>query len=52
MISHLKTKEKLEEFIAKHLFERIPYYIKARHHLLTDDQSVENLALKIEKLLT
>jgi len=52
MIAHLKTKEKLEEFIAKHLFERIPYYIKARHHLITDDQSVENLSLKIEKLLT
>ena len=52
MIAHLKTKEKLEEFIAKHLFERIPYYTKARHHLTTDDQSVENLALKIEKLLT
>ena len=29
LISHLKTKEALVEFIGKHLFERLPYYSKA-----------------------
>jgi shikimate kinase len=51
MIAHLETKEELEEFIAKHLFERISYYIKAQHHLLTDGHSVEDLALQVEMLL-
>lgn len=29
VISHLKTKEELTEFIGKHLFERLTYYSKA-----------------------
>lgn len=29
LISHLKTKEELMEFVGKHLFERLPYYSKA-----------------------
>ena len=27
------TEEELQEFIAKHLFERIPYYEKAKFHI-------------------
>lgn len=52
MIAHLDTPEALEEFIAKHLFERIPFYIKAEYQITTDDLSVENLVNHIEKLIT
>lgn len=51
MIAHLNTPEALEEFIAKHLFERVPFYIMAEHHITTDDRSVEDLVDQIEKLL-
>ena len=51
IISHLDTPEALEEFIAKHLFERVPFYIMAKHHITTDDRSVEDLVDQIEKLL-
>jgi shikimate kinase len=51
MIAHLNSIEDLEQFIAKHLFERIPFYIKAQHHLSTDNMSLEDLAVHAEKLL-
>lgn len=51
MIAHLNTPNELEEFIAKHLFERAPFYIKAQHHITTDDQSIEDLVTQINKLL-
>ena len=51
VITHLKTLENLEEFIAKHLFERVPFYIKAEHHFITDHQRVDELVNQIEKLL-
>jgi shikimate kinase len=50
MISHLDTLEDLEKFIAKHLFERAPYYLKAENQLSTDNKSVEALVAKIENL--
>ena len=52
MIAHFDMLEDLEEFTAKHLFERVPYYIMAEHHISTDDRSVEDLVHQIEKLLT
>ena len=51
MISHLEKPEDLKEFIAKHLFERVPFYIKAEYHINTDDKSVDDLVDQIEKLL-
>ena len=51
MIDHLTTPEALEEFIAKHLFERVPYYLKAQHQIVTDHQSIEDLAHHVEKIL-
>ena len=52
MIAHLDTPDDLEEFTAKHLFERVAFYIMAEHHISTDDRSVEDLVDQIEKLLT
>ncbi len=52
MIAHLNSQQDLEEFIAKHLFERIPYYTKAQHHLSTDEASVEELSQKVQNFLT
>jgi shikimate kinase len=51
MVAHLDTLEALEKFIAKHLFERTPFYLKAEHQLTTDNQSIETLVGQIEKLL-
>lgn len=51
MIAYLDTSEALEEFIAKHLFERSPFYHKADHLLTTDNKTVEEIADQIEKLL-
>ncbi len=52
MIAHLNSTMELEEFIAKHLFERIPFYLKAKHHISTDDQPIKDLVIQISKLLT
>ena len=51
MIAHLNSIEDLELFIAKHLFERTPFYNKAQNLLLTDDKSLNDLAQHAEKLL-
>ena len=51
MIAHLNSQQDLEEFIAKHLFERIPYYTKAQYHLSTDEASVEELSQKVHFFL-
>ncbi len=40
IISHLQN-EQLPEFIAKHLFERRPFYEKAIHTVNTDKQNIE-----------
>ena len=47
----MQTPQELEEFIAKHLFERVPFYIKAEHHITTDHHLVDELVNRIEKLL-
>ncbi len=52
MIAHLSTPEALEQFIAKHLFERSPYYLKAKHQLATDDQTIDELVDQIGQFLT
>ncbi|QYA25678.1 shikimate kinase [Gramella sp. MT6] len=51
MISHLEDKEKLEEFIRKHLFERGFYYNQSDHVINCDDRSAEEIIEQIyEKL--
>jgi len=50
MISLLND-EKLKEFIAKHLFERAPYYEQASHIISIDNQTVATLVEQTEKII-
>ncbi len=47
MISHLEDKEKLEEFIRKHLFERGFYYNQSDFVVTCDDRSAEDIIAEI-----
>ena len=47
LISHLKSKEEIKEFIAKHLFERSFFYNKAQIKLNTTDLSIKEISEKI-----
>ena len=51
MISHLKDKEKLEEFIRKHLFERGFYYNQSEHIINCDSLSPEEIIAEIKSRL-
>ena len=44
--------ELTEEYIAKHLFERLPYYEKAKKTIITDNKSIKSLVEEINLLLT
>lgn len=43
--------EKLPEFIAKHLFERLPYYDKSKYSVTTDGKTAEEIVEEIIALL-
>ena len=43
--------EKLEEYIAKHLFERRAFYSKAKQTITVNDKSIIEIVREIEKLL-
>ena len=47
LLSQITSKEALSEFIAKHLFERRPYYNQADFEIVVDDQKVETIAREI-----
>ncbi|MEM7187802.1 MAG: shikimate kinase, partial [Bacteroidota bacterium] len=47
MIAHLQTKELLEDFIRKHLFERSFYYAKATITIECDGRTPEQIVEKI-----
>lgn len=49
MISHLKDKEKLEEFIRKHLFERGFYYNQSDHIINCDSRPAEDIIEEIRQ---
>ncbi len=51
LISHLESKEALEDFIRKHLFERTYYYNQSEITVTTDDKSIEEIASEILSLL-
>ncbi len=51
LISHLKD-EDLTEFIAKHLFERAPYYEKAKYKIHNYKKSIEEICNEIINILT
>ena len=51
MISHLTSEDKLQEFIAKHIFERKQYYEQASNVLYIHDQTPQELVDQIIKKL-
>ncbi len=50
LISELDD-EKLNEFIAKHLFERTPFYDLAKHKIIVDNKTTEEIGNEILQLL-
>jgi len=50
LISDLND-EKLKEFIAKHLFERAPFYEQANHIVNIDNKSIDKIVEEIGKLI-
>lgn len=51
MISHIHAKVKLQEFIAKHIFERKHFYEQANHHIYIQDEAPQELVAKINEKL-
>ncbi|EDM43905.1 Shikimate kinase [unidentified eubacterium SCB49] len=47
MIAHLETKELLNDFIRKHLFERNFFYFKAQKTIIVDDKTVSEIVDEI-----
>lgn len=47
LISQIESKESLAEFIAKHLFERTPYYSKSDITIKTDDKTIDEIVESI-----
>lgn len=48
LISHIKTKDDLKDFVRKHLFERSPIYEQSEYKILVDNSSPDEV---IEKIL-
>ena len=51
LISHLKSKEELKEFISKHLFERNQYYLRSKIILNTNNLELDDVVEELKKLL-
>ncbi|MCR9182424.1 MAG: shikimate kinase [Flavobacteriaceae bacterium] len=51
LISHLKSKKDLEDFIRKHLFERSFYYHQADIAIETDDKTTKEIVEEIRNCL-
>jgi shikimate kinase len=43
--------DKIPEFVAKHIFERLPFYEQAKMKIKIDDKTKKELATELEKLL-
>lgn len=50
IIANINKQEALLEFIAKHLFERNPYYRTAQHILSTDEKNINQIIEELYKL--
>ncbi|RUA11913.1 MAG: shikimate kinase [Flavobacteriia bacterium] len=50
LIAHIPD-EDLKEFIAKHLFEREPYYEQAEFTVDTDDKTPQEIVLELSRLI-
>lgn len=51
MISHIENEMELNEFIGKHLFERNPFYQKAKMTVNVDAKSINEIVAEIVKKL-
>ena len=51
LIAHLNTKEALNDFVRKHLFERSFYYNQAEYAVVTDAKNVIQIVDEIKDLL-
>ena len=51
LVARLDSKEELNEFVAKHLFERSYYYNQATYKLVVDDKSIDATIIELQKLL-
>lgn len=51
LIANIQTKEKLAEFIGKHLFERSPFYSQSEYNIITDGKTKKEVALEIISIL-
>lgn len=51
LIAHIVSKEEMSEFIAKHIFERSPYYEQATHVLRVDANDPKEMVAAIIKKL-
>ncbi|SDS57355.1 shikimate kinase [Formosa sp. Hel1_31_208] len=47
LIAHLNSKEELQEFIGKHLFERAPFYEQSQISVKTDGRSIDDVVQDI-----
>ena len=47
LISHIETKADLQEFVGKHLFERMPFYSKAQNTVTTDNLTIKQVVKAI-----
>lgn len=43
--------DKLIEFIAKHLFERAPFYEQANHTIVIDDRSIDQIVTEVNQII-
>ncbi|MDP2088606.1 MAG: shikimate kinase [Flavobacteriaceae bacterium] len=50
LIAHLSD-EDLPEFIGKHLFERVPFYLQSEFVISTDEKTVGEIAVEIKTIL-
>ena len=51
LIAHVNTIDALSEFIAKHVFERLSFYVQANHTIQTDGKVVSEIVNEIEGIL-
>lgn len=51
MVAHLESKQAMAEFVGKHLFERLQFYIQADYTIDTDGRSKKKIVNKIRKKL-
>lgn len=51
LVSHLKSKESLEEYVGKHIFERSPFYSRSHLTISTDEKPENEIIEAIHSML-